>query len=108
MHSQFPIGFMDAIILADDGILTFFRSKISLDTKGNSDNLLSINNTPLEDFPFPVILLSSSKSRSIKQPSSSPYPIVLKLEFELAVHAVIILVLVLSLDTCNSVLLVLI
>ena len=100
---------MDTIILADDGVLTFFISKISPDVKFKSSNS-SLIGTPLEDFPFPfsVLLLPSPKSSSIKQPSPSEYPIVL--ELELAVHAAIIHVpgLAPSLDTCNSVLLVLV
>ena len=69
MDPWFPIGLMDAVILVDDGVLTFFGSKISLDTKGKSGNLSFINITPLENVPFPfsVILLPLSKSRSIKQ-----------------------------------------
>ena len=98
---------MDAIILVDDSVLTFFISKISPDAKFKLSNS-SLISTPLEDFPFSVLLLPSQKSRSIKQPSPSEYPAVLKLE--LVVHAVIVLVLVLapSLDTSNLVLLVLV
>ena len=103
---------MDAIILADDGILTTFRVKgvkILSDVKFKSSNY-SLISTLLEEFPFPfsVLVLPSPKSRYIKQLSPSEYPIVL--ELKLAVHAVIILVLVPapSLDTCNSVLLVLV